>query len=416
MNINKSAIIISILLVITMMFYFIAFVNDYDNLVGFILLVTLLLIFLLSIKNKEKSIKNILIIGLFLRLVLLIITNYSGSDGDWDGYGKMAERLASMDIVSYFKNIQTGAFLYSWLIAGIWKIIGRSYMAIRVINMFISYLCCVLGYKLCLNITENKEISKKALLFITLFPNLIRFSVPFANREPIFIFSLLLSINSLFNYYKNKKIISVISFFIMTMIGTILHISAAFLIIGFLLILKNNANKKSDILKLIFIIGIAVFVVLFMYNNNIGTEKLYLNSGGVDAEKLAWIQEASAEGRAAYLQGFSSNNIFITILQLPIRMLYFLYTPFIWMIRKPIDLLGLLDAILYVYITIKILKNRKKIKHDNKFLYYLLISILGMIIAFSIGTSNYGTAIRHRAKLIIPLTIIASPYMIKKGE
>ena len=208
--------------------------------------------------------------------------------------------------------------------------------------------------------------------------------------------------------------IIIFQFFIFTILGTILHISAAFLVIAFLLIVKNNVKKRTDILKVIFLLACAGTIVLFMYKNNIGTEKLYLKSGGVDAEKLAWIQEASAEGRAAYLQGFSSNNIIITIIQLPIRILYFLYTPFIWMIRKPIDILGFFDALLYIYITIKIVKNRKEIKNNHIYLYYILISVIFMIIAFSIGTSNYGTAIRHRAKLIIPLTIIASPYMNNK--
>lgn len=416
MNINKSAIITSIILVLVVSLYLLLFINDYDNVVGFILLIFLLLTFLLSLKNKDKKVKNILIIAMFLRLILLIYTNYCTIDGDYDGYGKIAENFVSMDLATYIKNFQTGAYLYSWFIALIWKLIGTSYMAIRVINVFISYICCFLGYKLTLKITNNKNIAIKMLGFISIFPSLIRFSVPFANREPIFELFLLLAIYNLYNYYKGRKVISLILFFIFTMLGTILHISAAFLIIGFLLILKNGIKKKSDVLKLLFILGISALVILYMYKNNIGTEKLYLNKGGLDAEKLAWIQEASAEGRAAYLQGFSNSNIFITILQLPIRMLYFLYTPFIWMVRKPIDLLGLLDAVLYIYITFKIIKNRKVIKNNYPFSYYLLISIVFMLIAFSIGTSNYGTALRHRAKIIIPLTVIASPYMSKKEE
>ena len=214
MSINKSAIITSVILVVIMILYCITFVNDYDNLIGFILLIVLLLAYLLVLKNKEKKVKNILIIAIILRLILLVHTNYFGNDGDWDGYGKMAESFVKMNFGTYLKNFQTGAYLYSWFIAGIWKVTGISYMAIRVINMFISCYCCIVGYNLTLKVTNNKSVAEKMLLFISIFPNLIRFSVPFANREPLFIMFLLLAIDNLYEYYKNRRLNNLFKFFL----------------------------------------------------------------------------------------------------------------------------------------------------------------------------------------------------------
>ena len=121
-------------------------------------------------------------------------------------------------------------------------------------------------------------------------------------------------------------------------------------------------------------------------------------------------------GRAQYLGGMSVNNVFDFIWQTPIRIIFFYLTPFIWMISTVGDLVGLLDALLLfflIYYSIKSLyvtagKQKNLIKG-------LLIAFIVISIVFSWGTSNYGTAIRHRQKmlvLLIPLASLSLKYSI----
>ena len=373
----------------------------------------------LHIMKKYSEISNILLIAYLLRFIMVVYLTIHG-EFDSDGYQVMAESFYNMDFLKYLVSFQTGAYLYSWIIAGLWKITGESLVLIRIINCMLSFYCCVLGYKLSFYLYNNKEAAKKIAFIIAIFPNLIRFSSYFSSRETIFVFTFLISIKMLYHYYDTNKSKYAFLFFVTVFVCTILHTSAISLLVGFLLILYKKAKTKSQIFKVIVLSMILTIGTIFMIRNGIGTEKLYLNNGGLDGEKLAWIQSASSEGRAAYLKGFGSNNIFITILQLPIRVLYFLYTPFIWMIRTPIDVLGFLDASLYLVFTYKLMKIRKKndISNDyskNKTLIRCIyISLIIMISMFSIGTSNYGTAIRHRAKMIIPILLLATPALRKK--
>lgn len=388
-----------------------------DIIIGFIGLVISVMAFIITLQKKSE-VKNILFIAFVFRIFFALLYTYQG-EYDVDGYQDVAESLMQGTWIDFFTNFQTGAYLYSWFVAAIWRITGVSLFLIRIINAFLSYYCCVLGYELSKMIFNDEKKSKKVLLIIALFPNLLRFSAYFTSRETLFVFLLLLAIKNLYLYYKNRKYKYVLRFIIVTIINTIIHVSAiALFIVLFLMFIRNSKNKKE-------LFGVIIFAVLitllgiFLFKNNIGTEKLYLNKGGLDAEKISWIQEASADGRAAYLKGFSSNNIVITIFQIPIRIIYFLYTPFIWMVREVIDLLGLLDAILYIWITFLVLKVYKQRKKKNKKLFevYLFYAIFAMILMFSIGTSNYGTAIRHRAKLIIPLIVLATPvYKIKMED
>ena len=88
------------------------------------------------------------------------------------------------------------------------------------------------------------------------------------------------------------------------------------------------------------------------------------------------------------------------IWNLPLRVLFFLGTPFIWMVSQFRDLLGLLDALVFLYIALRItldIKQRRFLTIDA----YLSLALVvaGIVALFALGTSNDGTAFRHRAKV-----------------
>jgi len=96
--------------------------------------------------------------------------------------------------------------------------------------------------------------------------------------------------------------------------------------------------------------------------------------------------------------------------QTPIRIIFFLFTPFIWQVRTSLDLFGFLDAISYIIMSMFIISNFKKIFKDRS---ALLISLflLGCLIVFSLTTSNYGTALRHRAKFAPLMIVLSAPFL-----
>ena len=96
------------------------------------------------------------------------------------------------------------------------------------------------------------------------------------------------------------------------------------------------------------------------------------------------------------------------------RVIYFLYTPFAWMVSEAVDVLGLLDAVLYMFLTIYVFRKQRLLKRQpqksqaERFIVLLLILLLAVTVMFAAVTSNYGTAIRHRCKLFpIILLIVA---------
>jgi len=421
LNKKRKASIMYLSLILTILSLFIAyFATGEINAIFFVdfLFLNLSYIIFLFTVSKRKNVSSLLFIAFVTRMVMAIIYTIL-PDADPDGYQRVAESFINLSLFGFLKSLQTGAYLYSWFIAGIWRITGISTFIIRIINAIISYFCCIKGYDLSLMLFNDKKKSKKTLLFLAFFPTLIRFSSPFASRETLFILFFMLAIDAMYKYYNTNNIKHIFYFTVFVLLGIIIHISAASLFVLLIVVLLKKMKSRKDIFSIFLIILFAIGVVLFMSKNNIGTEKLYLNQGGLDGSKVAWIQESSAAGRAAYLKGFNSSNIFVLILQLPIRIVYFLFTPFPWMIRAVLDVLGFVDATLYLYIITKDLKLFKLNKNSNnkyEFASLILIMLIVMISILASGTSNYGTALRHRAKVIIPLLVLATPFFKNKSD
>ena len=114
---------------------------------------------------------------------------------------------------------------------------------------------------------------------------------------------------------------------------------------------------------------------------------------------VSW-QAYSARGRGAYLSDVHIDVWLDLIWNLPLRVMYFLGAPFVWMVSQFRDLLGLLDAVVFLYIASKIalgVRQRRLLTIDV-YLSIILV-VAGVVAVFALGTSNYGTAFRHRAKI-----------------
>lgn len=371
----------------------------------------------LAMMSKHREVDLIIVIATLLRFAMVAFYSYSG-DSDPDGYGIRALYFSEMSIPEAFANFPTGAYFYSWLISFLYRVFGESALMVRSVNGLMSVASIVMAYELICEL-YGKGAARKALMFLAVFPALLRFSAPFASRETLYVFLEMISLKNLFSYYKGEGVQFLFLGVLTTALACIVHTASFMFFVLMLLIVMNNSAGDRGMQIIIGIIG-AAFVgigIWFMTSRGIGTEKLYLNSGGLNLDKLNWISESSAEGRAAYLQGFTFTNPVLTALFLPVRAAFFLYAPFIWMIRAVADVFGFIDAALYLLLTYYAIKNVQLIpkktdrSREELFVVFIGVMLLCMLAMFAIGTSNYGTALRHRAKLVIFFVILCGPLL-----
>ena len=100
------------------------------------------------------------------------------------------------------------------------------------------------------------------------------------------------------------------------------------------------------------------------------------------------------------------------IYKIPIRAIYFIFSPFPWELKKSSHLIGLLDGTLYMLMAYLIFRNRKVIWSDPALRMIFLI-LLTYIIVYGIATGNFGTGLRHRTKFSIMFILLAAPLLPK---
>jgi len=89
------------------------------------------------------------------------------------------------------------------------------------------------------------------------------------------------------------------------------------------------------------------------------------------------------------------------------RAIYFLFSPFPWDVSSPVHAIALLDSFIYIYLFYLVHKSWNIMRNRNTLLFIILIA--PVVVAFSIGVSNFGSAMRHRAK-IASLIICLVPF------
>ena len=101
-----------------------------------------------------------------------------------------------------------------------------------------------------------------------------------------------------------------------------------------------------------------------------------------------------------------------TVWKIPIRVMYFLFSPFPWDMRKLQHILNLIDGLVYLLLTIQIWHARRLIWGDKRARWILLVC-LAMVVVLSFGTGNFVQSTRHRAKMFVPLIVLASSKLLR---
>lgn len=165
----------------------------------------------------------------------------------------------------------------------------------------------------------------------------------------------------------------------------------------------------ATVFKGVVVLGLAI-VLVAMFGEYMFT-KLPSNLYEVfSPEYLSAEVSVASRGDAAYLFDLYPDTKLDFLWQTPLRIFYFLFSPFPSMLSEPGHVLGLVDALLYLSMSLIITVSLFRGLGIERNRLLLLLSVLFVFVfVFSWGTSNFGTAIRHRQKiawLFITLTSI----------
>lgn len=361
--------------------------------------------------HRSQKIILILLVALILRLGLALFHVYIAPLPD-----SQADDLAFEQVGwNFAQRLQEGlpielpayGGLYSAFIGFIYYIFGRFSFLIQIINVFVGVFIIFNIYRIG-TFLWGERFGQRAAWISTFFPTLILYAA-ITRRETFILYFLTLSLYYLLKWHSKGKMKFFIFSSLLIFLGGILHsvLTLGLLVHGYLVLkrwfkecmLRRHAKccirvTASGLIILVIAGGILM--------SGVGLHQKFGNISTLD--DVMHLQEYRAKGRAIYLGNLTLAKPIDIIWHLPIRIIYFLFTPFPWMASSLVDLIGFADVAFYIVLMICAWKRRSNWLYAKRALPLMLMFLI-LLAIFAMGSSNYGTAIRHRIK-IVPMLII----------
>jgi len=308
------------------------------------------------------------------------------------------------------KHFTWGYFDVGWVYSYLLFFFYTIFIESRIIGFLLS--CFAWGLSACVFIKLISLFSftnKEKLLSLIIY-SFIPSSVFYASdtlREP---YQMLLNNILIFyslKFYDNKSIwVFVKIFFISILLSTLHHV---FIIYTIFIIVYSLKKVNFSF----FLLGLFILAWILFYN----IHALPYFSNDVDIlQSVTNFNEIgrSLEANTMYIPLTVTSGGINYLLNLVFSFFQYLLEPFPWNIRNLFDLIIFLENFiryLLVFFILKFMfKTRKNIKHTN----FLIFAFILLEFLWSIGTNNWGTAIRHHlpsfgCSIILLIKLINSP-------
>ncbi|NJL82960.1 MAG: hypothetical protein HC890_08360 [Chloroflexaceae bacterium] len=241
-------------------------------------------------------------------------------------------------------------------------------------------------------------------------------------REVVIVYLLTLSMFFLVSWHSNKKNIHLVLSLLLALLGGAFHTGLILsLIVSFAILfasrfiqyfIKFLFTRKTVLLSLLrymVIFAAVVFLATLVVLSGWGLSRLGGDISNLSAEQVIQVQQRFEDSDAKYLINLRATSLFDFVWQAPIRLIFFLFTPFPWQIRGITDLVSQIDVLVNVYLAVSLYKSRQLIA-SKPAAQALVVILISCILVFATSTSNSGNALRHRSKFSpIAICLLASP-------
>jgi 4-amino-4-deoxy-L-arabinose transferase-like glycosyltransferase len=380
-------------------------------------------IIVLIVSSRHRQISRTILLAFVVRLVAVLANEYVTAvplmGGDANRFHRTASDWALQGGPTLSRLLQTsGSRFYVALISTAYAQIGISRMLMEMLNVLVGCFIVLEVYKLTVDLW-NVAAARRAALVAALFPTLILYSAALL-REAFFALPFIIGLRYLARWTKSKRFTDLVVSFIALAVAASFHPAAipALGIVTMMAVVDVGEARTRSARARLALRWIAAAIIASASMGGLiasgwGTEKLNTEEG-LSVDVITNSQEAASRDRAGYLRNFQSSSPVLVIVQAPIRIAYFLFTPFPWQVTEAADLVGLVDGLLYLTMVI-IYFRRRRMLMDNKAARAVLLAVTGSIFVLGLFTSNYGTALRHRAKTAPVLICLAAVTLLSRN-
>ena len=385
--------------------------NSISNATASVLIFLFSASFFISVQSsrKLKLYRSSLMLGYLLRIFLLY----------FDIFGRNVFILphSAADSEAFYSNMvyysqgmvfRSGTYgTYIEMMGTVFKYIGINRLYGQFLNLLFSIVALIfLAYALNeLNVDDNvKHRIYKILCFL---PNYAILSSVLLREAPVNMF-LTISFYFIVQWYmfKQEKYFLLASVFVLP--AAAMHSGSIAVLVGYIIIrfIYDNESEKF-VLKLRNIVVTVVIVTITAYVLSRTGGRFLGKFKNVDSiDDVAITSYAGGSSYAQYV-GDSSNPLRMIVYTIP-RIFYFIFSPLPWQWRGLSDIIMFLFSSIFYFLTVlnTIQFLHSKEKHNRPLVIALFIVAMTTVFVFAWGTSNSGTAARHRDKIITIFALI----------
>jgi hypothetical protein len=384
------------------------------------------------IGTRDKQLSMLMLSGFGLRVFAgvandLVFRFYGyASENDWMLFERHAIAMYHAGLDSIFDSFATGRLFFGWYSGLVFLVFGVGSFIVVATNVALGTWAVYLTHKLSLELWCDRRVAWWCTLAAAGLPTLVLHSGS-TSREPLIIALFLAGVLQLVRFIKLRRSRHLWAGLALLLVPCILHTAftpyalAAAVVLAVpgldRIFLGRNLPRLGIMYRfgpLLAIAGVAALVFVF----NIGLDKArFMESGETLLQKIALLSvKDDLYERTAYLKpgeiGFSSPRDLL--LSTPRRIILFLFTPYPSMVRQSADIVGFTVAGTYAVLVVLLILSLRELG-QNPSARFCIWSVALLVLIFSFGTVNYGTASRHKTKMLpVLLATVMTPTVLRR--
>lgn len=374
-----------------------------SNLIS-IILIGIFSISFFALVNNQTHYKNVsapLILGYLFRVALVFFDIYGRSIYILPNSGADSEMFYNNGL-AYAAGRKAREGFFIEVIGTFFKYCGESRLFCQFLLMLCSVAALLYAAKT-LDLLDVEERQKKtAMWVVSLLPNFAILS-SILLRESLVTMFITISLYFFVLWAKKKNEGYFIIAIALTLLGMRFHSGSIAVPVGYMfarLLYDNQQNKLRLTTKNLVMTGILLLASVYLLNRY-GDKFMGKFQNAEEIDDIAAVGHSGGSNYARYV-GNSNNPLNMIIYTIP-RMVFFLFSPMPWMIRGISDIIAFLFSSCFYLITLlfifRFLQSREK--KNRELVILIFIVALCAAFVFGWGTSNGGTACRHRDKMVV---------------
>ncbi|MEK5178529.1 hypothetical protein [Paenibacillus sp. FSL R5-0928] len=410
-----------ILLITPFVLLMMAFPNDSFG--WFLLAVSYFLLLTCKEIRNSTTLFWVSVIVLTLHHITSFINAYIGTTlgADTDAMGFHVAAQIQSSVTGSFE-LKVGSGFYIQMLAYLYKVFGPSQFTGQMTSAIGYVLSSIVFIKLMTRIGVKRHQGKLLFLFGAL-PTVF-FLTTVILRESWEILSFLLIIYTALGLRDKKSLRQFVVLFMSVFLLALLHngmmaFAPVIILFSFLWIYSKKEGQKSAVGKRVIAVLISCMAIgawIFINNSGISsTASSAVASGSVVDYANAYRDGSAHDSRASYGISNPDSSLFGLIKTFPLMLVYYMFAPLPWQIGTMADVYAALESLFRFALLYFAYKTWKKaVGEEKQRMKYLLLTFIALECLWSLGTINWGTAMRHHLVGYGLLLLIAGPGMFDR--